>query len=108
MSQKFTHRDRKLLDLAHRLTDCQILIPGVCQGFAPEGCEPAHSNQLKHGRGASFKSHDVFHAAACHACHAEIDHGNKLNKEEKERYWLRGFENTLLEYFKRGWLKVIG
>jgi hypothetical protein len=105
-SQRFQHRDRKLLDLAHRLNDCTIQIPGVCTGYSAEGLEPAHSNQLRHGRGASFKSHDVFHAAACHACHAELDHGKTLSRETRADYWQAGFERTLLEYSRRGWVGV--
>lgn len=106
MSQRFTHRDRKLLDLAHKLNECQIQIPGVCQGYSPEGCEPAHSNQMEDGHGRGIKSHDCLHAAACHACHVEIDQGNKLNREDKVFYWTRGLKRTLLEYFKRGLLVV--
>lgn len=104
---KFTHRDRKLLDLAHELEDCLLQLPGVCQGVALGGCEPAHSNQQIHGRGASHKAHDVFHVAACHACHAELDQGNKFIRAEKDWFWQRGFERTILEYFRRGWLGVI-
>jgi hypothetical protein len=108
MNQRYTHRDRKFLDLAHGLTSCQIGIPGVCTGYAPNGCEPAHSNLQRHGRGASFKSHDIYHAAACHACHQEIDHGKNLTREQREDYWQRGFERTMLEYVRRGWLGVTG
>lgn len=108
MNQRFTNRDRKLLDLAHRLNDCQMQIPGVCTGYSPEGCEPAHSNIQRHGRGASFKSHDLYHVASCHACHHELDHGTKLIRPEKEHFWQLGFERTMLEYFKRGWVGVIG
>lgn len=107
MNQRYTHRNRKLLDLAHQINECQIQIPGVCTGYSPEGCEPAHSNQQRHGKGVGRKSHDIFHAAGCHACHMEIDQMNRLPREAKEHYWREGFERTLLEYFKRGLLVVM-
>ena len=106
MSQKYTHRDRKLLDLAHKLDMCQINLPGICIGYMPDGCEPAHSNQSIHGKGMHHKAHDIYHAAACRECHQEIDQGRKLSREEKAEYWQRGFEKTMLEYWKRGWVVV--
>jgi len=99
------HRDRKLLDLAHRLHDCTIRIPGVCQGHSVEGLEPAHANWSRYGKGMGIKAHDCFHAAACHACHAEIDQGKRLSQEERIDYWQQGFERTLLIYHRNGWLK---
>lgn len=104
--RKGNYENRSLLDLAHRLQECQLRLPGVCQGYAPGGCEPAHSNQARHGKGKSIKAHDHFHAAACHACHTELDQGLRFSKEEKAEFWQTGFERTLTEYFKRGWLDV--
>lgn len=107
MNQRYTHRDRKMLDLAHRINECQIQIVGICTGYCPDGCEPAHSNLMEDGHGRGIKSHDCLHAAGCHACHHEIDQGNKLNREEKNFYWTRGYKRTMLEYFKRGWIGVL-
>ena len=43
-----------------------------------------HSNALQDGRGASFKSHDLFGAMGCHACHDLVDGRNgTLNKHQK-------------------------
>jgi hypothetical protein len=100
------YRNRRLLDLAHRVQECQLRIPGVCVGHSVDGCEPAHSNQSRHGKGGAMKAHDIFHAAACHWCHAELDQGKKLSREERRNYWQDGFERTWLLYLKQGWLKV--
>ena len=97
-----TYRNRKLLDLAHKLNDCPI-----CGKYSPEGLEPMHSNQQRHGRGFGHKSADHFHAAGCHDCHTKIDSG-MLSREEKEAMWLRAFESTLTAYFVNGWLVVKG
>lgn len=100
------YRNRNLLDLAHRVNECQIQIPGICIGYSVEGCEPAHSNWGVHGKGGALKAHDHFHAASCHPCHAAIDQGRVLSEEDRKHYWQRGFERTLTLYFANGWLKV--
>ena len=62
------YRNRALLNLAHGIEHCQN-----CGAYAPEGCEPAHSNLQEHGRGKDNKSHDCYFAALCHACHTWLD-----------------------------------
>jgi hypothetical protein len=93
------HRDRKWLDLAHRVTECQLC------GNHTEGCEPAHSNESRHGKGASIKGHDCFHAALCHRCHNDIDAG-RYARDDAQDAWRMGFERTLVLYATNGWLKV--
>lgn len=100
------YENRALLDLAHRVQECQLQLPGVCEHFSPNGCEPAHANGQEYGKGMGLKAHDVYHAAACHSCHAELDQGNKFTREGKLGYWRRGWERTILLYFRMGWLKV--
>jgi hypothetical protein len=100
------HRDRNLLDLAHRVNECTLQLPGVCEGYSAHGCEPAHANSSRYGKGMSLKAHDCFHAAACHSCHAELDQGRKFDQETKLDYWQRGFERTMLLYFRNDWVKV--
>lgn len=102
-----TFRSRPLLDLAHRVQQCQVRIPGVCQGHSDHGCEPAHSNQQRHGKGMGHKADDCFHAAACHSCHAELDQGERLSKDERRDYWQAGYERTMALYWSSGWLKVV-
>ena len=91
-------RNRALLDLAHHLP-CQWCGKG-------EASEPAHSNQSKHGKGMSIKSHDAFFAALCHDCHRNLDQGSKMSREERAEMWQTAFERTFLELWTRGWLKV--
>lgn len=93
------HRNRKLLDLAHMVDQCQN-----CGKIVP-GCEPAHANSSRYGKGMSIKSHDCFHAALCHECHSELDQGRGLRNDKMDD-WQRAFEQTLLYYWKHGWLKV--
>lgn len=100
------YRNRKLLDLAHRLNQCTLQIPDVCIGYSPEGLEPCHSNWQEEGIGMGIKADDSVFAAGCHQCHMALDDGNKLNREEKIWFWRRGVIRTVRELFKREWIKV--
>lgn len=102
------HRDRRLLDLAHKLHECQVQVPDVCIGHSPHGCEPAHGDSAADGKGTSRKAHDALHAASCHPCHEAMGHGSRLSREDREYYWTRGHKRTIVEYFRRGWLEVVG
>jgi len=97
-------RSRRLLDAA-RGQSCQIRIPGICNGNS-ETVVAAHSNQLMHGKGLGIKAHDCFAAWACSSCHAEIDQGSKLSRQEKHEYWQAGFERTILAMFLLGIIVV--
>lgn len=97
-------RSKRLLDSA-RGQQCQIQIEGVCNGNS-ETVVAAHSNNLRHGKGMGIKAHDCFGAWACNNCHAEIDQGSKLSRQEKDEYWQLGFERTILQMFLLGIIKV--
>lgn len=92
------YRNRPLLDLAHKFDTCQL-----CGRFAPDGCEPAHSNWSEHGKGMSIKAHDCFFAAMCHDCHAALDQGKDGGRWEK---WRVAADRTILALWRNGWLKV--
>ena len=100
LKRQMNYRNRALLDLAHKLHDCPL-----CQRYSIDGLEPAHSNQGKHGKGMSIKASDNFHAAVCHDCHMLLDNG-MLNREDAKDMWVMAYDATMLEYFKRGWLRV--
>jgi hypothetical protein len=58
----------------------------------------AHSNQMRDGKGRSLKAHDYRIAALCFTCHAEIDQGNKMSREERLNAWENAHRKTI------GWL----
>ena len=62
-----THRDRKLLDLAHE-APCMLLLGA--EGCGNDRSVPCHSDKLSHGRGVGHKSHDCLAVPGCPACHA--------------------------------------
>lgn len=98
-----TYRNRRLLDISHE-APCMLKIEGVCQdGLHPS--VPAHSNQLRHGRGVGHKSHDCFVVAACPGCHSWLDTGGATRADKQQRF-LEGLERYLLWMFENGKVKV--
>jgi hypothetical protein len=106
---KTIYRNRRLLDLAHRLNACQFMLPG-CQKYSPDGCEPAHSNQGKHGKGKGIKAADDQHVASCSWCHRVYDgqRGFVLPREEAAMRFDEARARTFLQYEKEGWLDQVG
>ena len=64
----------------------------------------AHSNQLRDGKGRGIKAHDYRIAAMCYRCHAEIDQGARLNKEERLQAWEEAHRKTVGWLFDNQWL----
>lgn len=104
-----TYRNRKLLNLAHRINECQFRLPD-CTGYAVDGCEPAHSNQGTHGKGKGIKAADDQHVASCHHCHMVYDGqtGMVLPRAEVVRLFDEGRARTFALYEKNGWLDEVG
>ena len=55
----------------------------------------AHSNQMRDGKGRGLKAHDYRIAALCFTCHAEIDQGNKMSREERLNAWENAHRKTI-------------
>ena len=66
--------------------DCYLMLPHV-HVHDPETVVPAHSNQARHGKGIGIKAGDIYTVPACHACHAEIDQGKTMTREQKFAAW---------------------
>ena len=72
-----------------------------CQHCGIEGqTQAAHSNWSKHGKARSLKASDEFTAALCYSCHAEMDQGMCLSKEERQMMWDNAYAKTLVELQK--------
>jgi hypothetical protein len=99
------YRNRRLLDLAHKVNECQFRLP-VCRGYAPEGCEPAHSNFQIHGKGKGLKSSDDEHCASCHDCHIYFD-ANKMPRDLAVKVFNEARERTFALYARMGWLEQV-
>ena len=98
-----SYRNARLLAAVHHI-ECKARIPDVCEGG---NGEPAHSNQVRHGKGFGNKADDVFVAAMCRSCHREIDQGKRLSKDDRRNIWQVAHELTLIELFKNGLVRVV-
>ena len=85
------YRNKKLLELV-RQSPCQHC--GVSDGTVVA----AHSNQLRDGKGRGIKAHDYRIAALCYRCHADLDQGASLSREERVNMWEEAHRKTV------GWL----
>ena len=85
------YRNQKLLE-AVRESPCQHC------GKSDGTVVAAHSNQSRDGKGRSLKAHDYRIAALCFTCHAELDQGRRLSREERLNMWENAHRATV------GWL----
>jgi len=80
-----TYRNKKLLASA-KGKDCQLRIPGVCNGN-PETVVWCHLNGQEYGKGMGHKSHDIFGFYGCSSCHDLYDgraNRNSFHDEDVE------------------------
>lgn len=85
------YRSSKWLD-AVRSIECCVL----CGQF---GVQAAHQNE---GKAKGMKQHDVLTAALCPTCHAEIDQGRDMNREERRSRMNKAINLTLVQLVKSG------
>lgn len=85
------YRDARLL---RAVRDAPCMMCGIQDGTVVA----AHSNQLRDGKGKGIKAHDYRIAALCYRCHAEIDQGSKMTKEQRLQAWEDAHRSTI------GWL----
>lgn len=97
------YRNRKLLDLAHRLHTCQFRLPG-CKIYVEHGCEPIHSDHNRHNKGMGIKADDDQHVAGCHHCHIAY---TNLPKAEKFDKFCEARKLTFEAYDVLGWLDEV-
>ena len=88
---KRMYRNQKLLE-AVRESPCQHC------GKSDGTVVAAHSNQSRDGKGRSLKAHDYRIAALCFTCHAELDQGRAMSREERLNMWENAHRATV------GWL----
>ena len=66
--------------------------------------QAAHRNE---GKGMGLKTDDALTAALCVECHAEIDQGHKMNREQKRSEMDRAIVLTVRELARSGKLRVV-
>ena len=67
----------------------------------------AHTN-WQGGKGRGIKADDNLIASLCYQCHAEIDQGKGLTKEERQNIWLYAHKQTVRKLQELGlWLNDV-
>lgn len=94
-----THRNRKLLDVAHD-APCMLNL-GPCWGDVV----PCHSDSLEDGRGYSHKSHDALAVPGCVGCHALFTRKN-LGRERYGAVHASALKRYLVWLFENGRIAV--
>jgi len=103
--KKKPYRNRRLLNLAHSINQCQFQLP-TCIGYQGHGCEPIHSDHIEHGKGIGIKADDDQHVAGCHECHLYYASGN-IPKSERKHLFDEARERTFDIYEEYGLLGYV-
>jgi len=93
------YRNPKLLKLAKDA-------PCMNCGIMDDTIVAAHSNQLRDGKGTGIKSDDHRISYLCSMCHARIDNGKELSREERIELWENAHRRTIGYLFTSGHLEV--
>ena len=93
------YRNKKLLEIV-REAPCMM-----CSMEDGTVCA-AHSNQLRDGKGTGIKSDDHRISYLCSMCHARIDNGKELSREERIELWENAHRRTIGYLFTSGHLEV--
>lgn len=94
-----TYRNKRLLEACRELpcSHCGTSDGTVCA---------AHSNWSTEGKGMAMKASDAAVAALCFVCHAILDSGKGMNREERRLFWLEAYVRTMIALIERGILKI--
>jgi hypothetical protein len=67
----------------------------------------SHSNQLIDGKGRGLKAYPWRVAALCVECHAMVDQGKDMSKEERREAWESAHRWSIGELFVRGLVRPV-
>ena len=90
-----------------KLTEAVRQLPCQQCGIQDGTVVAAHSNQLRDGKGKGIKAHDFRIAALCYRCHADLDQGSQMSKDERREVWEEAHRRTVGELFLRGLIDVV-
>lgn len=91
------YRSRKWLAAVHQIESCVL-----CGAY---GVQAAHRN---HGKGMSQKTDDCLTAALCGSCHAEIDNGKGMTRDERRAELDRAVLLTIQQLARMGLIEAKG
>lgn len=78
-----------------------------CMNCGLEGStQAAHANLRDFGKGMGLKASDGALMALCIGCHAELDQGRSMDKEQKRAFQMEMIAKTLVKAIECGDLEV--
>jgi hypothetical protein len=95
------YRNKKLLEIV-RESPCQNC--GIEDGTVVA----AHSNQQRDGKGTGIKASDAMICALCYKCHANLDSGSKMTREERLELFEHAHRQTMKWLIENEYLVVDG
>lgn len=96
------YRNKDLLALAKKSPTCM-----GCGRRNDGTVVSAHSNQLRDGKGRGLKAHDYRVAFLDLKCHAELDQGRNMSREQRVQFWEDAHRATVAWLFEAGHLVVV-
>ena len=104
MTARLVGFPKKVSYRSEKLRRAVAALPCVCCGR--EGMtQAAHANQ---GKGMGIKAPDSWLAALCAECHAALDQGGILPKEERRAFEMEMIAKTYVALIEAGLLQVTG
>jgi cytochrome c553 len=91
------YRSPKLLAAVRRLP---------CVECGAANSQAAHANLIELGKGKGIKAHDSAIMALCSACHAELDNGNSMSRDELRAFQYRAIVRTHMALWAMGLVEV--
>ena len=89
--------------IAVRELPCMLNVAGVACPTGPSVL--CHCNMQGLGKGTGHKAVDVG-SAGCPGCHAEVDSGKRLSRDDRQFYLLRGTVRTVAALIESGILTI--
>lgn len=91
----------------YRDDDLRAVVAALpCVRCGSHQVQAAHSNLPQHGKGKSLKASDAAIMALCIACHAELDQGSHMTREERQALTFESISATYIQLMELGYLQI--
>src|SRR5690606_13024025 len=84
----------------------RLVVSLPCVRCGVHGCQAAHSNLLRHGKGRGLKASDAAIFPLCPDCHVWFDQGKELTKQDREALTMEWIADTHIKLMELGYLEI--
>ena len=92
-----TYRNRDLIGVVHEL---------CCVNCGAHEVQAAHANLQEFGKGMGAKASDAAIMSLCPSCHAALDQGKDMTKEQRRMMQFECITRTYVQLMERGLIEV--